>query len=1813
MTKLVETIEKLISNIVQTYIKARPDSEVRMVLRGLPIFLLDKLFENYSHSEGVQIPDHDPIRVLFVTNDSKYDSSLICARCLSEDVVSSRNVRQTILILLPVDNHLNLSTESSVSFIGLTPDTMGRRQRFAVDPFVRTILNEFKDLYTIDDLNWEQISNVISFTLDDWGNHGDSERTKTPLDENWNLLDNLFEVGNETNLLLARCGLPNVTNGEMGTQEHLQILEVLAKFIEDNGFNGAKKILLSEAEENYYLYINDFFNFLFSKKCESPPDFTKSPAFFYSQDSVPADWWNALDLDIWTSLLQSVKPPKEEGIKVECINSIITHLMKGLPWVFQDYPIMKVNIERESQQNTISIYSGKGKNPKLEAEISNHENWTPEEVPIHSNMIHYKFNAGDGYKPANIRIISLENYEPGVIVFCNSAKKITPPKKKDSKAKNIAPVWECDLELPTTGTFLIELMLSSHTIIANEAVSIDTTSENVEHKAEISQDNTFRRLFYAETDEQSTYLVKVEDSRLGQYDLHIHFHANDENPAGVNSVFEALVMDNVRGKSTASSVEIHWSQHIFDLERKILEDPLACFPLIISGDYLSKLTNNLNWEERPILSSYSCENDVRPDFKNWNVPKQFIQVRKKLLNYLTDKMSQDEKLLELFRFDQHMREAKFKNLVMEYLQVYLDWLKSDYESAILSDAYMVIAPEGNTTGLSSEPEAILMTPLHPVRFAWHCLAQSVLAETAYEKTRCPAAGIINPHSVPDIIHVPCIQPGGKSDLISFVAIRSSSPYWGVFWNGGKMSDLNDSPKSGLWGDDFGISISSVSNGFNKAQVKRAINDVRDIRIAKSMVQISLVSDTLGASSCNEGIIEWCQDNLGNVEKDDWAPAGARRLDILDMRTKGLHPSSAVIADLTDKTNAKIRWWFSQENTVKNDLCIIENLGEHLPRMNYGRVRSPIGLGGLFRSRVRRHIESSQGSKFIQESRVGKYYNQPGDKSDLPDQIGLILSIMEDISLSTSKEEVPNSFVFTPRLETIMKSFNQSVYCALSSSSIDSSFFFGKHGNAFLWDYNLPNYSNISGENNGFYLLVRENPTLISSIHAAIEKFEIPSSTDITDADIKNVIVEISRRGMPTLKRISEGGTAAVGEFGVLIALRLLQDSFITGKKNGCIIPVKETMDDGFIVVNLIVPMDPFQLQLDSLRRASEGTGGTYRRPDLIVFSIALDNLDKPISIKITPIEIKARTSELSKEEMLSAIEQTKSFSKYIKKLLFPKEGESLGCLWGLTIKDFLSSLLSFGFRVYGILDECGNDDEEWSLLHEKVIGGLLADELSIDIDDVGRLIVIDKSVLSRSFDADGDAFDEVIILTAADALEIFKNNSTTLISSIRTKVDNWKLCAQSDGMQFGEEASNDGSDKQSDSIPKDVEEFPFEEKDKDKREREPDGKDNSEFTNGVDSNLIEEGIKFKVGDTLNGFSKYDRYFWPSNTNLNQINIGIVGDLGTGKTQLTKALIYQMVTQSSMNRGHRPRFLIFDYKNDYTSLDFVEAVGAKVVEPFELPLNMFDVSSCSSRKPWIERHKFFTDVLSKIYGGIGQVQQLNIKNAVRRAYESAMSEGDSAPIINQVYEEYLSVTNGKPDSPTNILSDLIDMEIFQTDKSKIIPFEEFMDGVVVIKLSSLGQDDNTKNLIVVIFLNFFYEYMLKLEKKPFLGKDPTLRFINSMLLVDEADSIMKYEFDVLRKILLQGREFGVGVLLASQYLSHFRKQETNYLEPLLTWFIHKVPNITVKELESIGLTRANNEMITQIRSLQPHECLFKTLDVNGDFILAKPFYKLISKK
>lgn len=368
------------------------------------------------------------------------------------------------------------------------------------------------------------------------------------------------------------------------------------------------------------------------------------------------------------------------------------------------------------------------------------------------------------------------------------------------------------------------------------------------------------------------------------------------------------------------------------------------------------------------------------------------------------------------------------------------------------------------------------------------------------------------------------------------------------------------------------------------------------------------------------------------------------------------------------------------------------------------------------------------------------------------------------------------------------------------------------------------------------------------------------------------------------------------------------------------------------------------------------------------------------------------------------------------------------------------------------------------------------------------------------------------------------------------------------------------------------------------------------------------GVRFPVGELLSSVGKAEADFWPSNTALNQLNIGVVGDLGTGKTQLLKSLILQMRFNTARVQQNPLSMLVFDYKRDFQDEQFLHAVGGELLRPQGIPLNIFALPGGYTPLAAFQRAQGFCDIIGKIYSGVGPVQRDRLVTAITQLYKD---QNGRAPTLRMVLDRYRD-EGGKPDAVTSILNTFVLGEIFSDEPETLVPFEELIqDKVLVLALSDLGTDQNAKNALVVLFLNMYYDYMLKAPKWPYVGQDPQLRRLNSFLLVDEAVNIMKYEFPVLMDLMLQGREFGFGVILASQYLSHFRTSGVNYGEPLLTWFIHKVPRVSLRELETLGLTGVPQGAASHISGLKVHEALYSSLGYPGSFIKGTPFYRLVS--
>lgn len=367
------------------------------------------------------------------------------------------------------------------------------------------------------------------------------------------------------------------------------------------------------------------------------------------------------------------------------------------------------------------------------------------------------------------------------------------------------------------------------------------------------------------------------------------------------------------------------------------------------------------------------------------------------------------------------------------------------------------------------------------------------------------------------------------------------------------------------------------------------------------------------------------------------------------------------------------------------------------------------------------------------------------------------------------------------------------------------------------------------------------------------------------------------------------------------------------------------------------------------------------------------------------------------------------------------------------------------------------------------------------------------------------------------------------------------------------------------------------------------------------------GVRFDVGHTIQSLKPVAVDYWPGNTELNQMNIGVVGDLGTGKTQLLKSLISQIRSGSRATQSNPLSFLIFDYKDDYTDPDFLEAVGGIVINPTQIPLNVFETEGDFSKATIYRKAQSFVGILEKIYSGIGPVQKSLLIKAVMESYDE---DSQICPTVEDVQNNYL-IKTGKEDSVSSILNRFVLPEVFTPDKAKMQSFNELInDKVLVVNLSPLASDSGTQNALVVLMLDLYYDYMMKLTKWDFekVG-DVQVRKLNSFLLVDEATNIMQYSFEILNRLLLQGRQFGVGVILASQFLNHYKVGSTNYGEPLRTWFIHKVPHVSESQLAALGLPRSSAETAKKISELGNHESYYSSFGHDGVFIRDIPFFEL----
>ena len=405
-----------------------------------------------------------------------------------------------------------------------------------------------------------------------------------------------------------------------------------------------------------------------------------------------------------------------------------------------------------------------------------------------------------------------------------------------------------------------------------------------------------------------------------------------------------------------------------------------------------------------------------------------------------------------------------------------------------------------------------------------------------------------------------------------------------------------------------------------------------------------------------------------------------------------------------------------------------------------------------------------------------------------------------------------------------------------------------------------------------------------------------------------------------------------------------------------------------------------------------------------------------------------------------------------------------------------------------------------------------------------------------------------------------------------------------------------------------------------------DDEDSNENTTGSEDTTLsttdEPGMKILFGtNEQNG----EQVIWKPNdtAQLFHTNTGIIGTMGTGKTQFTKSLITQLYQNQADNVDSKALgILIFDYKGDYNESkpDFVEATNANILKPWLLPFNPLAITESKVFKPLLPIHiaNAFKDTISKVFN-LGPKQQDALFQCILEAYEiNGINPYDQstwtnmAPTFEQVYQRYMGNDDiKKNDSLASAMNKLHQFQVFESNPNNTKALFDVLKGVVVIDLSSY--DSDIQSLVIAITLDLFYAQMQAAGSSKMDGQ---YRQLTKMILVDEADNFMSEGFPSLKKILKEGREFGVGTILSTQFLKHFGSGDDDYSKYILTWIVHNVSDLKSGDVDFVFHTESksseSNMLFNRIKGLEKHHSLITIGTGSPIYLHDKAFWELYNE-
>ncbi|MGJ4897492.1 Holliday junction DNA helicase RuvB C-terminal domain-containing protein [Bradyrhizobium oligotrophicum] len=1133
----------------------------------------------------------------------------------------------------------------------------------------------------------------------------------------WEIFDNLLASPATTNPADAACfatGVPVIGTSGKAFKESYDILVTLAKFVSSvglseavdqmKGTNAAQTRALSTSLDAMHLYL--------AAQLISPTTFETAPLRQFRVGVPAPTWYGELDAEALEDILSELnrRQPRDR-LTLSCTNALPSaRPLPGGPFVVINTVELEVTTSSGSMPGGV-VFSKKidrAVPAAVTASQANPMQCIDATAVIHRKPMKYKADAPQ-FRSGTVDVISLDSFACGGLAVVRDANANGVP-----VFASRASSWTQELALSRGGATDLQVFHSS------AVVEVSLMRQGEQPTSKNTQAGSHFVSFTEDLEDNDSLAIELRDAAgatVGTWTLQVAIESSVET---TNSRYESLIARHRTGRKSiphAADIPLH---------RLELGSYLSCAdswkPVLACWTSRIPARLAIDWSSNATLGDLVPQIDPRPPI---SPPAELLRARE-TVRVLFEQAQRSVAEIEI-------DSSPIDSAVEEYVSKYLQWLQADPGSASWLDTFAIHAAEWNSQAgrhvATDEPVVVLLSALHPLRLGWHAVAQKYLSEGLQKP--CPAAGLLSPSCCPDAGLV-YLQDGQSLKPRALFALPCQHPHWAVMANVTYLdkSTVRSSVLQRL--SELGLMVEGITGGFTAQQTQDSLNEVTRLLPARSTLRIGIVGDPETSSECGNGVFRWTE-RLYTEDSD--SISGPREVEVFDARDAS-DPAPEELADLSERTSEHVRWFKLQQSASlpRLDLTIIDQLGMRSPEAASGSTRSAVAPACLFRTRVR---EDFQNARAILESRV---LSGQATGTRLTDLVTEAFGTYEALSTNDGNR---THFRFTPNQDAVGTRLQKSIFLSVTSSQVDPACIVrgtvGQGG--YLWDYELPGILGGSETSLGYYLVAQ--PT--SAMSKAVENAALLLAS--SPPNVPGLLDEVSRRGIPILKRLASGGSQSRGELGLLLATRLLQDSF----RQAAAAP-RLPVHTGSCI-HFVLPVDPYEELFIRLRRSLLSGAPGEQRPDLIVAAIQLQDGDQPVLIKLTPVEVKYRAGGMSAADMKDALEQAHNLGRLLSELWVASAPSEL---WKVCGAALLAQFLDFGFRIYAADWLHQRPQSEWASAHQRVIQDILGLRARITVNIAGRLLVFGGTAPTAVADLDGDGRQDTVHISTEDARSILE-------------------------------------------------------------------------------------------------------------------------------------------------------------------------------------------------------------------------------------------------------------------------------------------------------------------------------------------------------------------------------------------------------------------------------------------------------------------------